>query len=230
MKVSTMGHRFLIGCLVVALGILVAASFGPQPVRARGTEGAGDTVKIKFSHKFHIAEAGLDCATCHPAVEKSQLNSDNLHPAHEQCQSCHEDQLSNNCGYCHTDPDNIEPRTVPQREVIFSHAKHVAMKDLNCQVCHVGIENAESAGAKHLPSMRTCNMCHNDRQATNMCEACHTNFTQFMPKDHQSVDWRRRHGEFSRLGEREVSCQMCHRETFCQECHQTTGLKAFTGR
>jgi len=66
--------------------------------------------QVKFSHKMHIKDVGADCATCHPEGSTSKLSSDNLASTHDQCSSCHEDQVTNDCGFCHTTPDNIVAR------------------------------------------------------------------------------------------------------------------------
>lgn len=227
-------RRYIYFFAFLTFALVAAVSLKPSSLAARNVPRTGDASAdssgVKFSHKFHIAEVGVECATCHPAVKTSALATDNLHPGHDQCSSCHEEQINSNCGYCHVDPDNIQPRTMPAREVLFSHQQHLGMTSVDCNTCHAGVDSSADASAMHLPDMATCNTCHNDRQATNMCEACHVNFAQLLPRDHLRSDFRRFHGETTRLGLMDVSCENCHRQTFCQECHQTTGLKAFGGR
>lgn len=226
-------RRYIYFFLFLACALVVAVSVEPSSLAARNAPPAeGDTTgtsRVKFSHKFHIVEAGVECVTCHPAVKTSAVSTDNLFPSHEQCASCHQEQIDSTCGYCHVNPENIEPRAVPVRELIFSHKKHVDMASVECKTCHVDVDSSANVSTMHLPGMATCNTCHNVRQATNQCEACHTNFAQLLPKDHLRSDFRRFHGETTRLGAMDVSCENCHRQTFCQECHQTTGLKDFTG-
>jgi len=169
----------------------------------------------------------VDCNICHSAAPTSKVSSDNLLAGHDNCVTCHEEQVTSSCGFCHTNPENIEPRVAPVREIVFSHEAHLSMKNVECNTCHVGIEGNEMPGTAQLPSMTACNTCHNDRKATNTCETCHTNFATLLPVDHQRSDFRRNHKEFARLGALDASCQTCHAESFCQQCHQTTGLKAF---
>jgi hypothetical protein len=225
-------YIFFLAFLVCAL---VAAVFlGPLPLAARNVPQAGNdaagTPGVKFSHKFHIAEVGVDCVTCHPAVKTSAKSSDNLFPTHDVCSTCHQDQIDSTCSYCHINADDIQPRTVPAREFIFSHQQHVGMTNVECKTCHADVDSSVAVNTIHLPGMTTCTTCHNDRKATNQCEACHVNFAQLLPRDHMRSDFRRFHGETTRLGTLDVRCESCHRETFCQECHQTTGLKNFGGR
>jgi hypothetical protein len=226
-------RRYIYFFIFLACALVVAVSVEPSSLAARNVPLAGGdttgTARVKFSHQFHVAEAGLECVACHPAVKTSAKSSDNLFPSHQECASCHQDQIDSTCGYCHLNPDNIEPRTVPAREVIFSHQRHLGMTNVECKTCHADVDSSTNVGTIHLPGMATCNTCHNDRKATNQCEACHTNFAQLLPRDHLRSDFRRFHGETTRLGAMDVSCENCHRQTFCQECHQTTGLKDFGG-
>ncbi|MBM2840482.1 MAG: hypothetical protein HW412_1010 [Bacteroidetes bacterium] len=185
--------------------------------------------QVKFSHKMHINDVGADCATCHPAGSTSMISSDNLASTHDQCSSCHEDQVTNDCGFCHTTPDNIVARPAADRTVIFSHENHGA-RGVECITCHKGLDEVELSSAKNLPDMATCNTCHNNVKATNTCENCHTDFVTLLPADHRRSDFLRSHRDEVRLGAMTASCQTCHSETFCQQCHQGAGLKAFRPR
>ena len=227
-------RRYIYFFVFLACALIAAVSLEPSSLAARNALLAGGdttgTARVKFSHKFHSTEVGVECAACHPAAKASALASDNLFPSHEECGTCHQDQINSTCGYCHVNPDAIEPRTVPVRELIFSHQRHLGMANVECKTCHTDVDSSAEVSTMHLPAMVTCNACHNDRQATNQCEGCHTNLAQLLPKDHLRSDFRRFHGETTRVGAMDVSCENCHGQTFCQECHQTTGLKAFGGR
>ena len=196
---------------------------------------AGDTLpdvgekplsQLKFSHKFHIKDAAVECATCHPAATTSKLSSDNLASTHDQCSTCHQDQVSNECGYCHKDPENIVPRPAADRTVIFSHENHLARAG-ECTTCHKGLDEVELSSSKNLPDMASCTTCHDNVKATSTCENCHTDFVTLLPADHKRSDFLRSHREEARLGGLQTSCQTCHTEAFCQQCHQGAGLKAF---
>ena len=212
---------------------LVVGTVANGPSASAGLVPGGDAGRpsiVKFSHQKHIQDLGMDCLTCHPAAKESRLASDGLGSTHEQCQSCHEEQLGSDCGYCHTNPENIEPRPPAVREIMFSHEKHVAMDSVTCQTCHAGVETTDLTSGQNLPGMMTCNTCHNDRRATNVCESCHRNFATLLPEDHRKSDFIRNHRDLTRVGALTTECQSCHTETFCQQCHQTSGLKAFRGK
>jgi hypothetical protein len=225
-----MTRRYMIfaAILAVCVGLATLANI---PISMAGNtlpeKGGAAQSQIKFSHKYHIKEVGAECATCHPAAATSKLASDNLASAHDQCAGCHQDQVTNECGYCHTDPQNIVARPAADRVVVFSHEKHLAMKDVACVTCHQGLDEAELSGAANMPTMATCNTCHDNVKATNTCENCHTDFVTLLPADHKRSDFLRTHQAEVRIGEMTTNCQTCHTDAFCQQCHQGAGIKEF---
>lgn len=225
-----MVRRYFLIAVSVALFVMVAILTNLPTLMAGNAppeNGDDNPSQLKFSHKMHIKDVGVDCATCHPAASASKRSSDNLVSTHDECATCHSDQVSNDCGYCHKNPESITPRPVAERTVIFSHEQHLGMKDVECTTCHKGLDEVELSTAKNLPAMATCTTCHNDRKATTMCEACHTDFVMLLPQDHKRSDFLHSHRDEARLGALQTSCQTCHTETFCQQCHQGAGLKAF---
>jgi len=186
--------------------------------------GDEDLKALKFSHAFHVTEAGIACEDCHKAARTSRLSTDNLISTHDNCVSCHEDQINNKCGYCHVNPDSIEPVKPRVVDINFSHEQHLSMKDVQCKTCHEGVEESALATSKNLPTMSACTTCHNDRKATNTCEACHKSFTNLIPPDHLVADFKKDHKKLTRLGSLEVSCANCHTQNFCADCHGPAGL------
>ncbi len=150
--------RYLIVILVIA-GALVTAVAHKSSAPMSWPE--DDTASpLKFSHTFHVGEAGVACADCHNAKE-SKLATDHLKAGHDNCTSCHEEQLNDKCAYCHVDPDNIVPAPAPAREILFSHQQHVAMDGVACETCHAGLDKVAYAGPANMPTMETCATCHN---------------------------------------------------------------------
>jgi Cytochrome c7 and related cytochrome c len=224
-------HYALFAALLVLA--LVVGSVANGPFATAGSvpeEGTASPPIVKFSHRKHVQEFEMDCLTCHPAAKESRLASDALNSGHDQCQTCHEEQIGGDCGYCHTSPDDIEPREPVVREILFPHAQHVAMEGVECRTCHSSVENAEELSDVKLPGMEACTTCHNDRKATSACENCHRNFVTLRPEDHGRSDFIRNHRDLGRLGGLTTECKTCHTETFCQQCHQASGLKTFTGK
>ncbi|HXX64013.1 MAG TPA: cytochrome c3 family protein [Bacteroidota bacterium] len=186
-----------------------------------------DAQSLKFSHSFHVKEAGVACTDCHKAASASMKATDNLRSTHDNCSGCHEDQIKSQCSYCHRDTTNIRAAAIPEQTIIFAHATHVALKDVTCATCHPGVDSVEYAGAANMPTMATCNTCHDQRKATNACEACHTSFTNLIPQDHLVADFKKDHKKLTRLGALQASCATCHTQNFCADCHGAAPLEQF---
>ncbi len=179
---------------------------------------------IKFSHAVHVEGAGLECSSCHEAAATSKLSSDLLFPKHENCQSCHEEQLSQNCTFCHTsnDPATYMSLSTPKRELLFSHAAHVTDQKMDCKTCHLEVEREGAPTGSLVPAMATCNTCHNDAQASNACESCHTDLAGLRPMDHNRTDFVREHKRSARLST--ANCSSCHTQESCIDCHNGVDL------
>lgn len=179
---------------------------------------------IRFSHSLHVEGAGLECATCHESAATSKLSSENLLAKKENCQSCHEEQLAQNCTYCHTSSDQstYAAAASPQRELVFSHEAHVGVQKMDCVTCHTNLEKEGMPTGALVPAMATCNTCHNDVRASNTCETCHTDLAGLRPVDHNRTDFVREHKQTARLST--ASCASCHTQESCIDCHNGTDL------
>ncbi len=211
----------VIGLLILAAAIVTAVA--RKVSVPGGWEQSGTADVLKFSHKFHVGDAGIDCEDCHKA-STSVSSADNLHPSHDNCQTCHEEQLNNTCGFCHKNPDDIQPIPLAPRTIVFSHKAHLTGKGTECSTCHQGIADVDYATPKNMPSMEKCVTCHNDANATSTCQACHLTFTNLIPPDHLVANFRKDHRTRTRLGGLDATCATCHTETFCADCHRTAGL------
>ena len=216
--------RYLIVILVIAGALVTAVAHKSSAPMSWPEDDKASP--LKFSHKFHVGEAGVACADCHNAKE-SALATDHLKAGHDNCTSCHEEQLNDNCAYCHVDPDNIVPAPAPAREILFSHQQHVAMDGVACETCHAGLDKVAYAGPANMPTMETCATCHNSTRATNACEACHLKLTGLIPSDHLVANFRREHKKPTRIGALEVECSTCHTQDFCADCHAASSSVRF---
>lgn len=228
-------HRYVLFLGMLAVGLTLWILTGIHFLQAHGSsdgEQQYGNPGLKFSHKFHIVDAGVsECSACHAGARTSKFSSDYLAANHDACATCHEEQVNDatqtQCGYCHTNPSNIQAKPAPKREIIFSHEQHLGMDNVECTTCHAGVERVEQVGAANMPSMSTCSTCHNDRTVSNTCESCHTNFATLVPVDHQRSDFIRNHRDITRLGGLTTDCQTCHMETFCQQCHLEAEVKSY---
>lgn len=208
--------------LTVLVSISALVIFGRGRAVADEDEQLDKKQLIKFSHQKHI-ESGLECSQCHNA-ETSLKSSDRILPTHDECQSCHEQEINENCSYCHTDDDNQRALPNPIREVMFNHQQHITGQGMKCETCHQDLDKTDFATAHNLPSMATCNTCHNNAKATNQCEACHTNLSSLRPASHNVSNFKREHSRIMNLRSFDANCQSCHTEQSCAECHDGTNL------
>lgn len=219
----TKGYVLLI---LIVIGTVAVAIAMKEPLR-RNDFGQPHSEFLKFSHTFHIKEAGVACSDCHLAAATSKVSSDNLIGDHESCKSCHEEQLTNNCTYCHMNQGNIAPINNPEREIIFSHEQHTGKGEIKCETCHSGLEQVAYATKENMPAMATCIQCHTKKMVSNDCATCHTDFAGLIPNDHLVGEFRKDHKQLTRLGALDVSCSTCHAEHFCQDCHTGDELHGF---
>jgi c(7)-type cytochrome triheme protein len=217
-------NKIVFSSIIIAVVIVSIAMKEPSN---NGWKEIDHSKFIKFSHTFHVKETGVACADCHQAAKASKQSSDNLLGDHESCKSCHEDQLSNTCDFCHVDPENITAISNPEREVIFSHENHASKRNIGCETCHAGLNTVTYATSENMPSMSGCINCHTKEKASTECTTCHSDFAQLIPSDHLAGDYRKDHKHLTRLGEQNVSCSTCHSESFCQDCHTGIELKGF---
>ena len=223
-------QRYLLFMIFLAAFLFVAASSQRPAKQATGIFGEKTvpdrSAVIKFSHQFHITEAGVtECSICHDAAERSMNATDNPIPTKATCATCHDVEDPEQCTKCHYDEDYVT-YAPSSREIIFPHATHVG-EGMECTTCHRDLEDTDYATDANLPDMETCSTCHNDQKVTNQCESCHLNFVTLFPDDHRASNFLRGHRQITRIGGLDVSCQTCHTERFCQDCHLDGGLKAF---
>jgi hypothetical protein len=215
---------FIFGAALLGT-VFIAAGMKTTPRTDKGR--VDHSQYLKFSHRFHVEEQGIACEDCHTTATSSKLSSDNLLGDHSSCQTCHEEQISSDCAFCHTTPDNVVPIPKPTPELIFSHERHLT-ENIECQTCHVGVETVDYVTSKNMPSMVSCMTCHAEKKISTNCETCHTNFTSLVPEDHLVADFRKRHKELTRVAMMDVSCATCHTsESFCQDCHTGAELTGF---
>lgn len=109
---------------------------------------------------------------------------------HKTCLQCHRlryDQIDKNglAGLPAVAPSNIKAVWLPNS--VFSHYPHASIA---CQSCHTKSVNSEETSDVLIPSIKTCQECHNGQptklgQAQNGCFLCH-----------QYHDWKQRNEPF----------------------------------
>jgi hypothetical protein len=214
-------RRMYTGAFLGVICVLAVALMGSVRQNVAAQEGPSS---VKFSHRFHVRDAGVACTDCHTKASTSKLAADTLLATHENCQSCHEEQLKSQCTFCHTsdDPSTYKATELPKRNVLFSHEFHLAEQKLECEKCHTGVDEAEIGIAVKIPGMPTCYSCHNDVKASNTCEKCHIDMAALRPREHNRTDFVREHKMIARLST--ATCAMCHTQESCSDCHNGSDL------
>jgi len=156
--------------LFLATGVLLSPTSAAEPV----------SQPIRFNHKLHITDVGLECTECHRTVttgRKATL------PPKGVCGECHSEAIGES-------PEeeklveilNSEERLDWQRiyvlpkHVYFSHFRHVALGQIDCVICHGEMRKLTSpprSPAVDTVNMKECIRCHKQRQASVDCLACH---------------------------------------------------------
>ena len=217
--------------LITALVILLALLAGGAALQRYSRNEMTLPKDLKFSHKLHVGDQTIGCTDCHTSALATTNLTVRMLGSHDECGSCHGDQVAANCSFCHTDTAHIQPKPVSKRELVFSHALHTdSTRNIQCTTCHAGIDTLTTVQAAALPSMSLCMNCHEQRKASVLCATCHSDLTSLIPDNHLHTDFKSEHKQLVRAGTIEVTCAQCHQESFCQDCHTGIQLRAFAFR
>jgi hypothetical protein len=260
---TRLSTAIVIAAAVAAGGALAAGTAAPSPLIY-----PAETIPIAFDHAQH-ARLGATCESCHQSAQTSTSANDNLIPREAACRTCHKidraqptkavphGQGAARCDACHVDgkggkwlpPDATAgalaepPRVVLARPNLkFNHKLHAA-RGIACAACHVNAEMQQAPVTRlDLPLMATCLGCHDGKQVTARCTACHiaepdgrlkTKLVSvattaagatgpLVPSgslrgiDAHGPTFKRDH---SQAGREESYCLSCHRRSECIDCH-----------
>lgn len=153
--------------ILVAGGVMVAHRLEP-----------GVRQPIQFNHAKHKAQ-GLQCSACHQHVEEQAFAG---LPRVETCMLCHSVPQTKSAEeekvrqFAEKDK-NIHWQRLYRMpgDVFFSHRRHVILAKVECQTCHGAIGEAMAPPGRPAvnQSMEWCLACHEKRQASLDCNACH---------------------------------------------------------
>jgi hypothetical protein len=168
---------------------------------------------VPFSHKHHVADAGIDCRYCHTSVEQSAFAGI---PPTKTCMNCHAQLWA--------DSPILEPvreswRTGRSIEWVrvhnladfayFNHSIHVS-KGVGCVTCHGRVDE--------MPLMWKVNTLYME-----WCLECHRNPERYLrPREHVfSMNWQPPEDQVA-LGRRlmqEYKIRDVRLLTSCSTCH-----------
>lgn len=173
--VNSMKISWLIGGLVVAVGVIIAVLIFmynlPFDLQDRSPR-----QPIAFSHKQHAGDNGIPCLFCHRYAPKSPVAGI---PAVADCRACH----------LFISPDTPEIKKLVQywekREpipwvrvyglpdhVYFPHMMHIRA-GLACTTCHGNVPAMERITRSIKLDMGWCLNCHRQHKASIDCWTCH---------------------------------------------------------
>lgn len=118
---------------------------------------------IRFSHKHHVGDDGIDCRYCHTSVEKSAFAG---MPSTQICLTCHSQLFrdSPELAPLHASMRNDTPirwnRVYDLPDfVYFDHSIHVN-KGVACIECHGRVDQMPLMLRKEALDMQWCLQCH----------------------------------------------------------------------
>ncbi len=123
---------------------------------------------VKFSHKVHVGENGIDCKYCHTTAEYSKAASI---PATNLCMNCHiliregtnsgKFEISKIVEASETGKPLqwVRIHNLPDH-VFFSHAVHVSSGKIDCKQCHGQVQEMDIMKQQNDLSMGWCVNCH----------------------------------------------------------------------
>lgn len=157
--------------LTFVLGTLALTAFGrPAPPAAEQP--------VAFNHRIHVEDLGLECSDCHPYVETETFSGV---PDAETCMLCHEEAQGEGpeeqkllALLSEGRPLEWQPLFRQPSHVFYSHRRHAAVADLECETCHGAIGTSERPpGRVHLLTMDECIDCHQREGVAEDCTSCH---------------------------------------------------------
>ena len=141
---------------------------------------------IKFSHKIHAGDNGINCQYCHSSVEKSRHAGI---PSVNICMNCHKGiEKGSNTGTTEiakiyeaigwnpeTQKYDKQPKGLRwvkvhnlQDFVFFSHQQHVKVGKLDCSNCHGDVKTMTTAQQVQPLTMGWCIDCHRKTEVAGM--------------------------------------------------------------
>ncbi len=162
---------------IPALVLIVAFAFHMkvlvhEAIDLSRTQNYAPDQPIKFSHKIHSGENGIDCEYCHFTAWESK--SAGIPPV-SLCLNCH-NVIRNGTQSGRFEINKIHAAVKSGKPVewirvhnlpdhaFFSHAQHVKAGKVECQTCHGAVEEMHILKQHSDLSMGWCVNCHRDTE------------------------------------------------------------------
>ena len=150
-------------------------SYGHDVAFDRAMFGRGLAQPIAFSHRLHVTDKQIDCYYCHPNGERALSPG---MPAVKLCLGCHDYIIPEHEEILKLKAYEAASDGIPWQRVYynpdhvyFPHFRHLN-KGVICQECHGEVEHADRLHQVTF-YMGFCIDCHQKRDASLECSACH---------------------------------------------------------
>jgi hypothetical protein len=151
---------FLLAALILCVAAVMAARWRMSPDNAQAYV---VSQPIRFSHKHHVGDDGIDCRYCHTSVEKSSFAG---LPSTDICLTCHSQLFrdSPELAPLHESARSGKPirwnrvNDLPDF-VYFDHSIHVN-KGVACVECHGRVDQMPLTWRAAPLEMQWCLNCH----------------------------------------------------------------------
>jgi len=166
---------------------------------------------IKFDHRHHVRDDGIDCIYCHSGVTRSAYAGI---PAVSVCMGCHSQIWTSSPELTHLREAYFTGRPIEwarvnnlPRHVFFNHSIHIA-KGVGCVTCHGRVDLMGQVYQEETLLMQWCLDCHRHPEE------------HLRPTDRVTdMEWSPNRPQVQ-LG-REIAAQLdVHPTTDCTGCHR----------
>lgn len=120
---------------------------------------------VKFDHRHHVADDGIDCLYCHENAQRSPYAGV---PPTSRCMGCHAQVWTGSPELATVRASFFEGRPIPWQRVnslpkfvFFDHSIHLG-KGIGCVECHGRVDRMAQVEQVAQLSMSWCLGCHRD--------------------------------------------------------------------
>lgn len=174
-------NKILVALVGVSLLVLVLNVVWESLMGVGIYEGYAPEQPIKFSHKIHAGDNGINCVYCHSSAEKGKHSGI---PSVNVCMNCHKgiqegkrwgtEEISKIYTAAGFNPETneydspgkpikwIRIHNLPDH-VYFNHSQHVVVGKVECQTCHGPVETYDYPMQQYSElTMGWCINCHRE--------------------------------------------------------------------
>lgn len=203
--------------IVSVIGIIGLFSMVDWYQRAQdlGTQhGYAPEQPIKFNHKLHAGELGIQCQYCHTGAEKGKQAGI---PPISTCMNCHS-YVKEGAQYGNVEINKIKEAYNTKKpvrwvrihnlpdHVYFNHSQHVVAGKVKCQTCHGAVQEMAKVQQISTLEMGWCINCHREMKIDDK-----------NPYYASTYDFVKKHKEIQKNGASYTVAQMGGLE--CSKCH-----------